>query len=191
MDYIHLLKTRIDEHPQFSWQKKLEIKRGEFIKFTGTVDTNFYFILSGCLRAFLEKDGEEQIIRFGYAGDFFGALDSFIHEKSSPLGLQAMRKSTILVISKKQFLDFIEADYFGEEQSQLTAPISNAELWSELRNNFILGLMEREMDLLTSSPAQRYQRVLTRSPHLFQLVPAKYIANYLRMSPETLSRLRK
>jgi hypothetical protein len=43
---------------------------------------------------------------------------------------------------------------------------------------------------LINAPAERYERVLKRSPKLFQEVPNKYIANYLRMSPETLSRLK-
>ena len=49
--------------------------------------------------------------------------------------------------------------------------------------------MERELDLLTSSPHERIQRVLKRSPQVFQEIPAKYIASYLRMTPETLSRI--
>jgi hypothetical protein len=55
----------------------------------------------------------------------------------------------------------------------------------------IIGQLEREVDLLTNDPAERYRRVLNRSPRLFQEVPAKYIANYLRMTPETMSRIKK
>ncbi len=51
--------------------------------------------------------------------------------------------------------------------------------------------MEREQDLLINSPEERYRRVLKRSPQLFQEVPHKYIAAYLRMPPETLSRVKK
>ena len=51
--------------------------------------------------------------------------------------------------------------------------------------------LEREKDILISSPHTRYERVLKRSPQVFQYVPHKYIASYLRMSPETLSRLKK
>ena len=51
--------------------------------------------------------------------------------------------------------------------------------------------MERERDILTSSPLERYKRVLSRSPQLFQEIPNKHIASYLRMTPETLSRLKK
>jgi hypothetical protein len=50
--------------------------------------------------------------------------------------------------------------------------------------------IEREIDLLTVSPTERLKRVLERSPNVFQEVPLKYIASYLRMTPETLSRLR-
>ena len=57
--------------------------------------------------------------------------------------------------------------------------------------NLVVQQIEREKDLLTQSPRERYERVLKRSPQLFQEVANKYIATYLRMSPETLSRLKK
>jgi CRP-like cAMP-binding protein len=55
----------------------------------------------------------------------------------------------------------------------------------------ILQQLEREIDLLTTSPKERYNRILKRSPSLFQKISNKQIANYLRMTPETLSRLKK
>lgn len=57
--------------------------------------------------------------------------------------------------------------------------------------DLVLQQLEREKDILTSSPKARFERVLKRSPKLFQEIPNKHIANYLRMSPETLSRLKK
>lgn len=64
-------------------------------------------------------------------------------------------------------------------------------LWDSLLQNLILQQLEREKDLLIKSPKERYVRVLQRSPRLFQEIPNKYIATYLGMSPETLSRLKK
>jgi CRP-like cAMP-binding protein len=61
--------------------------------------------------------------------------------------------------------------------------------WDLIRDQMVLQHIERERDLLTETAQERSDRVLRRSPRLFQEVPAKYIANYLRMSPETLSRL--
>jgi hypothetical protein len=56
--------------------------------------------------------------------------------------------------------------------------------------DLVVQQLEREKDLLINAPGERFERVLTRSPKLFQEIPNKYIANYLRMSPETLSRLK-
>jgi CRP-like cAMP-binding protein len=54
----------------------------------------------------------------------------------------------------------------------------------------IQGRATREIEQLTLSAEERYRRLLKRSPHLLQLVPQKDIASYLRMTPETFSRLR-
>lgn len=169
------------------------VKRGEYLKFGGTTDTRLYYIESGCLRAFLEMEDGEQTIRFGYTGEFFTALDSFISNQPSPMNLQALRKTEVLEASKDVFMDFIESKP-PSSAAALGWPdpeLSNRELYGQMLSGLFVGLLEREIDLLTTSPAERYQRVFNRSPHLFQEVPAKYIANYLRMTPETLSRLRK
>ena len=63
--------------------------------------------------------------------------------------------------------------------------------WETVLATIIEQQLEREVDLLLQSPLQRYQRVLKRSPRVFQEIPHKHIANYLRMTPETLSRLKK
>lgn len=192
MNAIEVLKARIDVHPQFSWEKRLSLQRGDFLKMPGTTNSNLYFVTAGCLRAFLENEDGEQTIRFGYTGNFFTAIDSFISDAASQMALQALRKSEVLAISKPVFLNFIEADIPTAAASHWPGgSLTNKAIWLQLLSQLIFGQIEREIDLLTSSPAARYQRVLKRSPHLFQLVPAKYIANYLRMSPETLSRLRK
>ena len=81
---------------------------------------------------------------------------------------------------KKQVFD----QYMLENQDALLK-------WNGILGHAILDLMEREQDLLISSPAERFNRVLARSPQLFQEVPNKYIASYLNMTPETLSRLKK
>lgn len=67
----------------------------------------------------------------------------------------------------------------------------NINLWNFILKDLIFQQMERERDLLTSSPFERYRRVLERSPQLFQEIPNRYIASYLRMTPETLSRMKK
>ena len=159
-------------------EKSIILERNEFLKVKGSIDTNVYYILSGSLRIYVLDDYDEQVIRFAYKDNVIAALDSFITGKPSELYIQAIKKSEIKVISKNKIDLFLEKE-------------ANRIFWQKLLESLILQQLEREIDILTHSPRERYLRVLKRSPQLFQEIPHKHIANYLRMSPETLSRLKK
>lgn len=159
-------------------EKTITIGRNEFLKVKGSIDTNLYYVESGSVRIFVLDDYEEQTIRFGYKENIIVSLDSFLTGKPSDLFIQAIKKSVIKVVTKQQMDHFLKTE-------------TNRNLWTEILENLAVQQMEREIDILTNSPKERYERVLKRSPQLFQEIPNKHIANYLRMSPETLSRLKK
>lgn len=161
------------------WRKDLFLKRNEYLKVKGSVDTNLYLVLSGSLRIFVLDEYEEHTIRFGYQNNIIAALDSFITDRPSELYIQALRKTKLSVLPKEAFNRLIHDD-----------PAINL-LWYDILKSFVLQQMERERDILTTSPVERYNRVISRSPQLFQEIPNKYIASYLRMTPETLSRIKK
>jgi len=161
------------------YTKTITIERNQFLKVKGSIDTNIYFIKNGSLRIYILDDFEERIIRFGYSNDLIVSLDSFLTEKPSDFYIQAIKKTVVKVIPKTIFIDFISK---SEE---------NKTMWIKLLEDLVIQQLEREKDILTNSPKERYNRVLKRSPKLFQEIPNKHIANYLRMSPETLSRLKK
>lgn len=154
------------------------IERNEFLKVKGSIDTNIYYIESGSVRIFVLDEYQEQTIRFGYKENLIVSLDSFLTGKPSDLIIQAIKKTVIKVVSKQQIDKFLETE-------------SNRNLWIKILENLVIQQMEREIDILTNSPKERYERVLKRSPQLFQEIPNRHIANYLRMSAETLSRLKK
>ncbi|RNI34923.1 Crp/Fnr family transcriptional regulator [Hanamia caeni] len=156
----------------------ITLERNEYLKVKGSIDRNVYYIESGTLRIFISDDYEEQIIRFGYKENLIASLDSFLTGKPSELYIQAIKKSTIKVITKPQIDAFLQVE-------------ANRNLWIKILEDLVLQQMEREIDILTISPRERYERVFRRSPQLFQEVPNRHIANYLRMSPETFSRLKK
>lgn len=158
--------------------KEITISRNEFLKLKGSIDTNLYYIESGSLRIFVLDESEEQTIRFGYKNNLIVSLDSFLTDKPSDLFIQAIKKTVIKVITKTQIEQFLEVE-------------KNRILWIKILENLVIQQMEREVDILTNSPKERYLRVLKRSPQLFQEISNRHIANYLRMSPETLSRLKK
>ncbi len=152
--------------------------KGEFLLKEGQVENNIYFVKSGALRVLLLSEFEELTIRFGYEGSLITSLSSFIKGTPSEFYMEAIRKTTLHVVPKTTLLKLVNED--AESLKEYIA----------LLENLITQQIEREIDLLTVSPSERLKRVLDRSPNLFQEIPLKYIASYLRMTPETLSRIR-
>jgi CRP-like cAMP-binding protein len=152
--------------------------KGDYVIREGQVEHSLYLIVSGAVRVFHVTEFEEQTIRFGYQGSMITSLSSFITGNPSELYMEALRKTTLRVVSRSKLFEVVN------ENPQ------NQNLYIKLLEGLIVQQMEREVDLLTESPTKRLQRVLDRSPNLFQEIPLKYIASYLRMTPETLSRIR-
>lgn len=176
MNPIKELYDRLES--QNAWNKTILLKRNELLKIAGTADTNLYYILSGSLKIYFISDSEEHIVRFGYQNNFITSLDSFITESPSEFYIQAIKQTQLKSISKTDYLNFINQD------------ADNKRLWDTILEQLVLQQLEREKDILITSPQKRFKRVFERSPQLFQEIPNKHIASYLRMSPETLSRLK-
>lgn len=164
-----------------SFEKAAEqkvISKGQFLIKEGEVEQNLYFVISGAIRVFYLSEFEEQTIRFGYEGSIINSLSSFIKGTPSEFYIQAIRKTTVKYISKEKLQTLVNQDSESLKQ------------YIHLLETLVTQQIDREIDLLITSPVERLNRVLQRSPNLFQHIPLKYIASYLRMTPETLSRIR-
>ncbi|WP_242205439.1 Crp/Fnr family transcriptional regulator [Aestuariivivens insulae] len=164
---------------EYLWDNTVVLNRNDFLAESGTINTNLYWVVEDSFRIYVIEEHEEQTIRFGYKNNLIAALDSFLNEKPTDFYIQALKQSTVKVLNKPKFMDFIRSSS------------ENTKIWQLMLEQFVLQQMERERDILTASPIDRYNRVLKRSPQLFQEIPNKYIASYLRMTPETLSRIKK
>lgn len=174
---VHILKNTIAEADL--WEYELDFKRDTYIKEADTIDTHLYFLEEGSVRVYFTEDDKEHIVYFGYKGSLISAIDSFLTGTASTLCIKTIKKTKVKVIAKNQFLDFIQ-----EKKDRLT-------LWQEVLSQLLLMQVDREKSLLLNSPFARYQQALETHPTLFQEIPHRYIASYLRMSPETLSRIQK
>lgn len=166
----------ISNYPRIQ-KRSITLSRGDFLIRQGEVEKEMYFIHSGAIHAFYVSDHEEHTIRFGYKDSLITSIPSFYNGEPSHFYLQAIRKTEVTAYSRQSFFEELERS-------------------EELKTFYLRSLeqlagqqIERELDLLTSSPHERLQRVLKRSPQVFQEIPSKYIASYLRMTPETLSRI--
>jgi CRP-like cAMP-binding protein len=176
-------------HEAELWEGTLSLKRGDSLCMAGQVDRRLYFIDSGCIRIFFSQGegshsqsaggDQEPTIRLGYSQNLIVAMDSFVSGQPPDLYLEAIKSSEVKYMSREVYMDFVTSD----------PELMNA--WMRGIEGLVYQQLEREKDILTPSPQERLNRVLARSPQLFQEVPHKYIASYLRMTPETLSRLDK
>ena len=140
---------------------------------------NIYFIAKGSFKICYEIEEQEIIVGFGYENSFVLDLPSFYTSKPSDFYIQAIKECKVWGIRKTDFFEMLDKS------------LTLSKYWRKRTELIILDLVERELDILTNSPKARYERLFARNPFIFQLIPHKYIAAYLRMTPETLSRLKK
>ncbi|WP_022825854.1 Crp/Fnr family transcriptional regulator [Hymenobacter norwichensis] len=161
-----------------NWRRPVAVSRHDFLIRPGETEHQLYLVTEGVLRIFLPVADEEIYVGFGYAGTLLCSFPSFINGQPSDYAIQALRRSHLLGIARTELLAMLE------QRPNL------ARFWRQQVEQALVGRIEREIDLFLPEPQRRLDRLRARSPHLFQLVPRKYIASYLRMAPETLSRLR-
>lgn len=162
------------------WRHPLELQRNDYLSTPDRRDHYIYFVISGVLRIYcVDMHGEEVCLGFSYDHSLTGSFPSLVRKKPAEIYVQA--------ISNCQLLGAV-----WEELVALSEKIPNLERWRRtFSEETLFGRMDREIEMLTLPAEQRYERLLARSPHLFQYVPLKYIASYLGIKPETLSRIRR
>lgn len=160
-------------------REKIELKRNQILLGKSPVDDHVYYVYSGTVRAYIMVGDKEQNVRFAYTSEIFTHVDSFLQNVPSVYYIEAIKGCELGVIPKSVIMEWLN-----------TSP-DGMNIWNKMLVSQLLGSLEREIDLLIDKPEERLARVLLRSPRLFQEIPLKHIANYLRMTPETLSRIKK
>ena len=160
------------------WSHSVELKRNDFLVAKGQVETNLYYVASGSMRIFYPVKDEEICAGFAYDHNLICSFPSFIRQQPSDYAIQALTATKLKFIRRTDFFEL-----FRVHRDIETA-------WRMLEEEALVGKIEREVEMMTFTPEERYKRLMDRSPHIFQIIPRKYIASYLRMSPETLSRIK-
>lgn len=152
--------------------------KGAAISAAGRVEDRFYIVASGVQRLSFPHDGEDICVGFAYDGSWSGDYASFLTRQPARFDVVAVTDSVLLGIA--------HADL-----QRLYREVPVMERWGRLiAEEVLVGRASREIEQMSLTAQERYERLVKRSPHLLQLVPQKDIASYLRMKPETLSRLR-
>lgn len=162
----------------FFWKHAQTFKRNEYLIERGQLETKLFFILKGSLRIYFPNGDEEICVGFAYDNNLICSYPSFIQQKPSDYYMQVLTATDVMAIKRQDFYRLLD-----EHPSLERA-------WRMLEEDALLGKIERETEMLTFTSEERYSRLMERSPHIFQIIPRKYIASYLRMTPETMSRMK-
>lgn len=153
-------------------------KKNEPIKAAGKVDRYGYFLMEGTAGALVWKENTQICTDIYLEGDFFADDLSLFTGKPSPIEILAFEEAAALRIGKTNI-----------EALQKT-PIGRL-LFSIGDQQGYLQKQQQQIDMMTQTAEARYVALLEKNPVLVQRIPQKYIASYLGITPQSLSRIRR
>lgn len=153
-------------------------KRKEVITAAGDREPYLYFVLEGVQRVYYyDSQGREATLVFTYPPSFGGVLDAMLLEQNSKYTYEALSRSS-----------FLKASFSELKELMVRYPGINLMIIKGV-SAALSGLLERLAELQTFSSEEKFKKLLARSPHILQLVPHKYLANYLGIDPTNFSKL--
>ena len=170
--------------PESAWQDFSKIwqpftcKRKTVLTAAGETERHLYFVLEGVQRAFyVDAHHPEATVVFTYPYSFSGVADSFLTQQPSRYFLETITASRLLRTTFQQVQTLMDNH-------------RNIERWVRISASYALkGVLERKIELLSYSAEEKFRTLLTRSPHVLQLIPHKYLASYLGIDASTFSKL--
>jgi len=153
-------------------------KKGTLLLRQGEVCRHLYFLAHGICRSCSLKDGEEITTWFSFKNDFITAFTSFFPKVASYESIELMSDATLYRISYEQLMN------------TRNRSIEIERLINHFSLLYTIQLEKRLFQIQTLTATEKYQLILQEEPHLVQLIPNKYLASYLGITRETLSRIR-
>ncbi|CAN1553363.1 Crp cAMP-binding proteins - catabolite gene activator and regulatory subunit of cAMP-dependent protein kinases [Flavobacteriaceae bacterium] len=137
------------------------------------------YIEKGIIRFCIPTEFEDLTFGFAFAGNFVSAYDFFLTQKPSTYQLETITETILWSLTYDDLQQIYSETKIGNKIGRLAG------------EDLFLKKSIRELTLLTDSAEQRYLNLFTEQPHLLQLIPLKYIASYIGITPQALSRIRK
>jgi CRP-like cAMP-binding protein len=153
-------------------------KKGDYLLQQDQICKNSYFIADGIARKFYLNDGKEITTELYFADDLAVSFDSYCLQKPSREYIQAITDITVS-----------QTDYAAFQKAKTTFP-KLIELDLLMNEYCVMWLEERLFEFHTMDATSRYVKILKEHAHIIQNIPLTYIASYLGISLETLSRIR-
>ena len=146
----------------------------------GKISNEIGFIDSGVVRTYTVNEAGEEVTRYFFReNQFIVDLESYYSRKPTTYPLQAVIASRIICVKRQDWEKLTEKI---PQLFILTKSLSEALLLNKLKDNDFLNF---------GTATDKYREFIKRYPDLALYVPQQYIASYLKITPQSLSRIRK
>jgi len=180
IDRIRRMISVSEEETQLLQQlfSEKHIKKGEHFLSEGQVCRSVAIISSGLVRYYMNDDGNEGTYYFGSEGNFACDYESFLPQVRSDKNIQALEDTALYIIS----YDALQQLYKGLKEGERLGRLGIEQVF--------VDVLQQLASFYKDSPEERYQRFLSTYGHISQRVPQYYIASYVGIKPQSLSRIR-
>ena len=156
----------------------MKFAKGDVILKEGEICRHIYWVVKGLVRQYYYKNKKELTEYMATENSIFMSIESLFKEEPSHQNIHALEPTIIYALPKKD----LEAVAIKCVNIQM--------LYRKILEESLI-ISQRHADMLRFESAQdRYQKLMKRYPQLVLRAPLVYIASYLQMTPETLSRVR-
>lgn len=158
--------------------RMVKLSKGELLQIEGEVSQIWGFVTEGLIRTYYKKEENEVTDQLAHEGDDFIDYKSFFREVPSSCNIQTIEPSVVFIFKKK------ELDAMCEKDKDIK------KLFTLLKKKNLLKLKERLDDSVFEPAKEKFSSLMEKTPQFVLRVPSIYIASYLGITPETLSRIR-
>jgi len=153
-------------------------KKKEHLLISGEYHRGIYFIISGSVGLYELIDGKEMYQDFYLPGTFAHELKSLTTQQQSDKNLIALSATNVYYLDRQKLLNLYE----------------KSPVYERLGRNLLEHLLTQQHELSSAlqslKPEERYQYLQEKNPEFLQSIPLTYLASYLGLARETLSRIR-
>lgn len=156
----------------------VQVEKNAYFLKAGEICRSVGFIEKGSMRLFFNSDKKEACSDFFFENSFIGSFASFLSQQPSIVNISAIENCELLVLSHEKVMELMR-------QYPSVRNLANAILLEQF-----IRAEKREQSLVLLQPEERFLKIVEEHPKLFKRVPLHYVASYLAITPETLSRYR-
>jgi len=157
----------------------INVNKDEILKKRETTEKFMYFLIKGSGGVLLWNNNNFICTDIIYAHNFFSDFVSFLTQKPTPYELILFENSELLRISHEKLNQFYDNNEYGDK------------IRCFAHQGLYTDKLTHQFELLTLTASERYVNLSKLHPYIIQNVPQYYIASFLGITPQSLSRIKK